>query len=81
MILTFPCTNGETCYAAECSQARTCMHAEEARIPVDNGNCFCCGFPRNEDGSNACVCEGQCENFECLVHCSKHNHFPEETPH
>lgn len=27
---TFPCPNGEICYAEECAQARQCMHLDEA---------------------------------------------------
>ncbi len=29
-IQTFPCPNGEICYADECTQAKQCMHEGEA---------------------------------------------------
>jgi hypothetical protein len=29
-IQTFPCPNGEICYAEECTQAKQCMHLGEA---------------------------------------------------
>lgn len=75
MIRTMQCTNGETCYAEECTQCGVCMHQDEAPVSETQG--------ANLEGITVHVCGVKCRHvwdgplYEsedgciCSVTCSK----------